>query len=262
VLAGCDPPINYLDPAGPRFAGDHAGPAPPAPDSLLVVTYNLKVSREVDRAIAVLTAPPFAGADILLMQEMDAGACERIAAALGLRYVLYPASAGGDGHGFGPAVLTRHPMRADHKVLLPHAEPLNGRRRTATAAVLEIGGRPLHVWSVHSAVLALGLSLRLEQAQTVIDDAAKVDGPVLVGGDFNSADPDAARQTVELFAAHGLAWASAGAGDTLKRFGVWFLLDFVFARGLAAREAGVYRGDAGSDHQPVWARLAAPAGAP
>lgn len=258
-LAGCELAHNYLDADGPRYAGDYAAPEPPAAETLLVVTYNLAYAVEIDRAIAVLRAPPFTDADVILMQEMDADGCDRIAAALGLRYVYYPASVALQGRDFGTAVLSRHPIAADHKLILPYAEPLNGRRRNATAAQLTIGGRPLSVWSVHASVITLGLGARLDQAQTVIDDTAQVDGPVIVAGDFNTADPDSARQTVELFNANGLEWASSGSGNTSRSAGLDFLLDFVFTRGLTPLEAGVFRGDAGSDHQPVWVRLAAPA---
>lgn len=257
ALTGCELAHNYVDPDSPRYAGDYAEPTPRAAETLLVVTYNLAYALEIDRAIAVLRAPPLADADIVLMQEMDGEGCERIASALGLRYVYYPASIA-RGRDFGTAVLTRHPITADHKLILPHAEPLNGRRRNATAARLIIGGRPVMVWSVHSSVITLGLGARLDQVQTVIDDTAKSDGQVIVGGDFNTADPDAATQTVELFEANELMWASEGVGDTGRGAGLTFLLDFLFTSGLTVLEAGVVRGDSGSDHQPVWMRVSAP----
>ena len=262
ALTGCELARNYLDPDGPRYSGDYAALVPPVADTLLVVTYNLAYAVEIDRAIAVLGEPPFTHADIVLMQEMDAEGCERIAAALGLRYVYYPASVAQNGRDFGTAVFSVHPITSDHKLILPYAEPLNGRRRNATAARLMVSGRPLSVWSVHASVITLGLGARLDQAQTVIDDTEQVDGPVIVGGDFNTADPDSARQTVELFDANGLRWGSSGSGSTSRSAGLDFLLDFVFTRGLTVVDAGVFRGDAGSDHQPIWTRLAAPATLP
>lgn len=262
ALTGCELAHNYLDPDGPRYAGDYAEPTPRPAETLLVVTYNLAYALEIDRAIAVLRAPPLANADIVLMQEMDRDGCERISSALGLRYVYYPASIAQHERDFGTAVLTRHAITADHKLILPHAEPLNGRRRNATAARLLVGERPVTVWSVHASVITLGLGARLDQVQTLIDDAAQADGPVIVGGDFNTADPDSARQTVELFGANGLVWASEGSGDTGRGGGLNFLLDFLFARGLTVLETGVLQGDSGSDHQPVWVRLSAPATTP
>jgi endonuclease/exonuclease/phosphatase (EEP) superfamily protein YafD len=260
--AGCDMAQNYLDPEGPRYVGDHAGPPPAAGAELLLVSYNLANAEAIDRAIAVLSAPPLAGADVLLMQEMDAPGCERVAAALKLRYVYYPASVSPRGRDFGTAVLTRHPITSDRKLLLPHGDPLNGRRRNATAVTLDIGGRPLAAWSVHTSIFTLGLGARLDQAQAVADAASRAAGTVVVGGDFNTADPGSGRQTVALFAGRGLTWSSAGTGDTAYRAGLGFVLDYLFTRGPPAREAGVWRGDAGSDHQPVWVRLAPLAGTP
>ncbi len=256
--SGCDVAENYLDPAGPRYAGDfHGGRPTPVGDELLVVTYNLRYAIAIDVAIAALGQPPLGGADIVLMQEMDAEGTERIAAALGLHYVYYPASIHTNGRDFGPAVLSPHPIIADHKLVLPHVDPSDGRVRTATAATLDLGGTEVAAYSVHTSIVALGLGARLDQAAAMISDAAPT-GPLVIGGDFNTGDPGSVDQTVDLFADRGLAWATAGTGDTGQRNGVRFLLDFVFARDLPARTAGVFTGEAGSDHRPVWARVAAP----
>lgn len=257
AVAGCEVADNYLDPDGPRYAGDYVSSPPPVGDELLVVTYNLEYAIEIDRAIEVLREPPLAGADIILMQEMDGDGTDRIAAALGLRYVYYPGSIHHHGRDFGTAILTPHPLVADHKLLLPYADPINGRRRIATAATIDLAGVEVVAYSVHTSVVSLGLGARLEQAETSIDDAP-VGGPLVIAGDFNTGDPGSVDQTVEMFADRGLAWTTADTDDTCELAGVGFLLDFIFARELPGRSAGVLAGDAGSDHQPVWARLATP----
>ena len=258
VACGCGLAQNYDDPDGPRYAGNYAVSPPPARADFLVVTYNLEYAIEVDTAIAALSTPPLAGADVILMQEMDAAATERIAAALSLAYVYYPSSVHRNGRDFGAAILTLHPIVADHKLILPHLDPGEGRLRTATAAVLDVAGTHVGVWSVHLSTVLLGLGARLEQAQTMIDDAAPFAGPAIAGGDFNTTDPTSADQTIAMFEDAQWAWSSAGTRDSVDTAAGSLLLDFVFARGLAAHEAGVFRGDAGSDHRPVWARLEAP----
>ena len=258
AAAGCSAATNYDDPDGPRYAGDHTGAAPVPRSSFRAVTYNLRYAIEIDKAIAALRSPELADADVILMQELDAAGTDRIAAALGLRYVYYPASVHGNGRDFGPAVLTPHPIVADHKLILPYHDPIQDRQRTATAAVLDVGGAEVTVYSVHTSIITLGLAARLEQVDAILDDAAAVAGPVIAGGDFNTGDPGSSDQTIDRFEDRGWAWASAGTDDTGKSRGLWFLLDYVFARDLPARSAGVFRGDAGSDHLPVWAVLDAP----
>lgn len=255
-LCGCTIEPNYLDPTGPRFAGRHDGGAPAAGPSLLVVSYNLAFGREVEKAIAALRSVPLAGADVILMQEMDPTGVERIAAALGLDWVYYPASIK-MGRDWGNAVLSRWPITGDRKLLLPHPDPYTNTRRIAVAAELRVAGRPLLVYSTHIATPALGLGARLDQIQAIVDDAGGVT-PALIGGDLNTGDPGSAGQVRELFGARGFVWASEGARDSGSRLGFRITLDYVFARGLAAQASGTFGGDAGSDHQPIWVKLAAP----
>ena len=52
---------------------------------LKVVTFNIKYSIEIDKALEVLTQEPaLADPDILLLQEMEEGDVERIARTLGM----------------------------------------------------------------------------------------------------------------------------------------------------------------------------------
>ncbi len=80
----------------------------------------------------------------------------------------------------------------------------------------------------------------------------------MIGGDLNTADPGSAEQVKELFADRGYQWASRNATDTASAFGFDATLDYIFARGLEVGDSGTYRGDAGSDHQPIWAELGPP----
>jgi endonuclease/exonuclease/phosphatase (EEP) superfamily protein YafD len=265
VLATCHCALatNYEDPEGPRYAGDFVLAPPTAGPRLRVVTYNLALGEEVDTAIAALSTPPLAQADVVLMQEMDAAGVERIARALGLRYVYYPAFVQKDGDDFGNAVLTPWPLLSDRKVLLPHYDPYVHSRRAAVLAVVELAGQRAVVASTHVATLGTGLGARLDQSDALCDAleaAAAESGATLrfVGGDFNTPDLGAGGQLVELFVERGYAWASEGAGTTVD----WALgsltSDFVFARGADALARGVDTGDTGTDHRPVWVEFAWP----
>ena len=252
----CSIEPNYTNPDGPRCYGDYAAGEPELGDVLRAVSYNLEFGREVETAIAALETEPLAGADVILMQEMEAGGVEAIAAALGLRYVYYPASVK-HGRDWGNAVLSPWPMRDYRKVLLPWADPYTNSRRIAVTATLEIGGVDLAVYSTHTATPSLGLGARLDQIEAILDDAGD-SAPVAIGGDLNTADPGSGGQVRELFGDRGFDWASDGATDTGSAFGSDATLDYVFTRGLTPRRSGTFAGDSGSDHQPIWVELEPP----
>lgn len=263
LLGGCEIARNYEDPEGPRYAGDFVTVPPTRGPVLRVVTFNLALGEEVDTAIAALSRPPLAQADVILMQEMDASGVERIARALGLRYVYYPAFIQRDGDDFGNAVLTPWPLLADRKVLLPSYDPYVHSRRTATLAVVELAGHRAAVGSMHTHTLGTGLGARLDQSDALCDaleSLAQETGATLrfVGGDFNTPDPGAAGQTVDLYRGRDFVWASEGAGSTVD----WLLgsltSDFIFSQGATALARGVDRGDTGTDHRPVWVEFAWP----
>ena len=252
----CSIEPNYLDRRGPRYAGDHASAEAP-PDRLrLVVSYNLAFGREVGAAIAALQTGALSGADLIFMQEMDASAVEQIAAALRLRYVYYPASIK-HGRDWGNAILSRWPLLDDRKVLLPHADAYTNTRRIAVGARISVGGRDLLAYSTHIATPALGLGARLDQIETILDDAADA-AAALVGGDFNTAEPGSTGQVLDLLASRGFVWASHRATGTATGFGRQVTLDYVFARGLVGTASGTFGGEAGSDHQPIWVELEQP----
>lgn len=248
--AGCDLPENYLDVDGPRYAGDYASDEPEVRDHLMIVSYNLKFGRDIEAARDALRSPYLAGADVILMQEMGPDGVDQLARDLALRYVYYPGSVHDEGD-FGNAVLSPWPIVEDHKVITPHADPYNGRRRPATAAVVDIDGVRVGAWSVHLAIPTLGLGARLDQIDAVAEDAAQLDGIRVVGGDFNTADWGAQDQTIDVMRDHGHRWVSSGAVETVERFGARWTLDFVFADGLAPIGSGVFAGESGSDHPPI-----------
>jgi len=252
ALAGClAHTVNLLDPAGPRFEGSYAaipslraGPVAP----LRVVTFNIRLAREIDRAIDVLRGKDLEGADIIALQEMDPEGTERIARALNLNYVYFPAAVHPtDSAYFGPAVLSRWPIDSGAKILLPHQGILRHQRRTATAATVHVRGLPIRVYAVHlETQIRISERSRADQIETVLADAARFPGPVVIAGDFNST------MIGPLLTRSGYTWTTKWVGPTVSLFS-W---DHIFVRGLApagAGSAGVVRKVLGaSDHRPVW----------
>ncbi len=251
LLAGCRSGLNYPGPVGPRYAG-----APPAAaargargDTLRVVTFNIAFARRVDGAIALLASEPaLRGADVLLLQEMDAAGTRRIAEALGLGYVYYPAISHHRTHrDFGNAVLSRWPIVEDAKIVLPHRSRYAHTQRTATAATLRVGDTPVRVYSVHlGTVVDVGPGARREQLRAVLADAARYPRAI-VGGDLN--DTGVGRVARDA----GYAWPTERGPRTMRLGRV----DHVFLRGLASPDtaaAGTVADTRGaSDHRPVWA---------
>ena len=255
ALAGslaCRGGTNYESPSGPRYVA----PVPACPSrhggsDLIVVTYNVEFSRKIDQAIRVLRdVPELAAADVVLLQEMTADATARIASALDMGYVYYPAihhrRAAQD---FGNAVLSRWPIEHDEKLVLPHRSRYAGTQRAATVATIRVDTLAIRVYSTHLGTPAdISTRRRREQLATILRDGAR-HSAVVVGGDMNMADlgPAVGEQ--------GYRWATSGTPRT-TRFGRW---DHVLVRGdalaLPGRAGVIAKGRAASDHSAVWVRI-------
>jgi len=247
LLAGCTHTTNLLNPETPAFFGMYAPrPSQAKSSELRIVSFNVKLGRNIAGAIQVLQGDSLAGADIIALQEMDESGVERIARALKLNYAYYPGSIHPTDHRyFGPALLTRWPIERSWKLLLPHEGRIRHQRRTATAAVLRVDGRPLLAYALHlETQLKISESGRQDQVETVLGDAEKFAGPVVIAGDFNS------EGIGPLLVSHGFSWLTQRTGPTIA----FFSWDHIFVRGLTPRRAGVmHQVHGASDHRPVWA---------
>ncbi|HYW32675.1 MAG TPA: endonuclease/exonuclease/phosphatase family protein [Gemmatimonas sp.] len=255
LLSACRTGRNYADDEVPRFAA--AAPAladgddKAMPDSLRLVTFNIKFADKIDEAIRVLTVDrALYQPDLLFLQEMDGPGTAKIAAALGMAYVYYPATHRRRGdRDFGNALLSQWPIVSDTRMVLPHHARTTGAQRSATVATVRIGHRLVRVYSVHLGTLAeISHSERRNQLERVIADA--MSHPyVIIGGDMNSAGVGPiARQ-------HGFTWLTAG----IPRTSIIGRLDHFFVRGfdvLQQPPVGISRASrAASDHNAVWAIL-------
>jgi endonuclease/exonuclease/phosphatase family metal-dependent hydrolase len=253
LLAGCAHTVNLLNPLSPKFEGSYAAPlaTTDAASRLRIVSFNIKLADQIDRAIEVLRSRELANADVISLQEMDESGTERIARALGLNYVYYPGSIHPTRHRyFGPAILTRWPIVETRKVILPYEAPIRHQRRNATAATIDVGGSCLRVYAVHLETQAKATHWdREHQVDAILADAAESKCPVVVAGDFNS------KGIGNYLEQKGYSWPTRNVGHTITIFS-W---DHIFARGLGlpdSARAGKLRDVHGaSDHRPVWANL-------
>jgi endonuclease/exonuclease/phosphatase family metal-dependent hydrolase len=250
----CRPMINYQSPVAPRYAAalpaqpvafDRQASLPP----LRIVTLNLKYAQQIERAIyAFQSYVPLRGADIIMLQEMDAPATQRIAAALGMAFIYYPAGVHPRTHrDFGNAILSRWPITADEKLILPHLGRLRHGQRIATVANIQVGTQTVRVYSVHLGTPSdIGWAKRRDQARVVLEDAATYP-LVIVAGDMNS------HGIGKEFRASGFLWPTEHGAFTTAIF-KW---DHIFLKGFGLplhAGAGVARDTLEiSDHFPVWA---------
>lgn len=257
----CAPGLNYSSLDGPRYAGGVEAPrlvvanaAVHPGRALRLVTFNVRYGVEVDSAIAVLRfTPALDAADVVALQEVDAAGTARIAASLGMRYVYYPATLHPKfGRDFGNAVLSRWPIVADRKLILPHLGRFRHTARIATAVTIAVDGAPIRIYSAHLGTMAeISPQSKREQAQAIMADAAEF-AHVAILGDMNS------HGIGESFRAEGFAWPTELNPRTFS-MGRW---DHVFLKGITMAgngATGVVPDNRGaSDHLPVWAVIASP----
>ena len=248
---------NYSDPASPLVSGRFAPAAPPAPDELVAVTYNLRYGEAISKTIAAFqTVEPLPAADFILLQEMDEAGVVALARALGYDYVYAPASVAEDGDDFGNAILSRWPLSDARKIILPGLHPLSGQQRTATRATARVGDTDLLLYSTHIEIATAPVELRVGQMAAVLADVPDDAAAVIIGGDFNVVTGEGVATLAEQYAAGGLDHATPGLGPTLTRYGLRpSAADHLFTRGFAVLDAGVLGEVSASDHFPVWARL-------
>jgi endonuclease/exonuclease/phosphatase family metal-dependent hydrolase len=253
ALIGCATTtrLNYDQPNGPRYAGQPSATsvrAHPQSDTLRLVSFNIEFAYQVDSAIAVLTSDAaLRGADVVLLQEMDADGTQRIAEALGMWYAYYPATLHPrTKRDMGNAVLSRWPIVDDKKLRLPHISRFRRTQRTATVATIRVGETDVRVYSAHLGTPAdVGPDARRDQLRTILADAAGY-RHVIIGGDMNSG-------TVGRIARdRGYAWPTERGHRTMI-LGRW---DHIFLKGLAAPDSAgtgtVLNVRNASDHRPIW----------
>jgi endonuclease/exonuclease/phosphatase family metal-dependent hydrolase len=249
LAAGCRTGIIYVGDDVPVYQGVPEQPAAVAVrgDTVRVAAFNIRYAARIDRALEVLRSEPdLRLADVLLLQEMDAEGTRVIAEGLGMFWVYYPAVRHTvTGRDFGNAVVSRWPIVAHERLLLPHVGRITRTRRAATAATIDISGRTLRVYSVHLAtIFEIGPNSRADQLCAVMDDADRFRSAI-IGGDLNSS------LVGEVAEKAGWEWPTGWGAPTA----LGGRLDHLLLSGLKAvpGRGGVIREVRGaSDHRPVW----------
>ena len=265
ALAGCGVRTGYAPPQVTVHRGAVLVPAPAPGDSITVVSWNIQYGEDVEMAVGEIRAnPQLAAADIILLQEMGPDGVRHMAEELGMQHV-YGAAAVHPHHKklFGNAVLSRWPIIDDQVLILPHETLLTGHRRIAVAADIDLGGRTVRAISIHTATVVMDQDKRIEQAEAVRDSLGGFDGPVIIGGDFNTVSEYEVTLLRQVMRRLRLKAVRLPAGPTIankykKLPGSVPVLDHFFCREFTPGSRGVVRETLASDHYPIWAVLAVP----
>ena len=252
VLAGCRTGLNYPADQVPWYEG---GPArseavSTGNDTLLIVAFNVRYAQRIDLAITLLRdESDLRRADVILLNEMDERGTRRIADALAMFYVYYPAVLHTrTGRDFGNAVLSRWPIIDHDRLELPHVARFQRTQRVATAATIRVGSADVRAYATHlGTFFEIGPGARQEQLRTILDDAERFTYAI-IGGDMNDTriGPTAWQ--------HGFTWPTQY-GPRTTLFG---RLDHIFLKNLPVPDSGasgtVRDTNGASDHSPVWVR--------
>jgi endonuclease/exonuclease/phosphatase family metal-dependent hydrolase len=252
VAAGCRTGYDYQSATGPRYSGVSVGAAMDScahPCTLRIVSFNSHFARDIDGAIGLLASDSaLRGADVILLQEMDAAGTQKLATALARSYVYYPAIFHRRSRrDFGNAVVSRWPIVDDAKLVLPHPSRYARTHRIATMATLRVGASRVRVYSTHLGTIAdIGSGRRRDQLRFIFADA-KDHQLVVIGGDLND-------DSVGLIAEEaGYSWPTRH-GPRTHRLGRW---DHIFLKGVqspdSAASGTIVDSRGVSDHRPVWA---------
>jgi endonuclease/exonuclease/phosphatase (EEP) superfamily protein YafD len=172
-----------------------------------------------------------------------------------------------DAHTHGIAMLSRHPLENVAIRELPYVEqPFRSRNRIAMAADIQFEDRLVRIVNVHLDV-RIGPVDRVRQLHGAVNEVG--DGPIIVGGDFNTNPWAWVESSVPLLATEaivgqeqaavvddylsgiGFAGAIPVETATMRLPAFQMRTDDLYARDLRIVDAGVEYVD-GSDHWPVW----------
>lgn len=121
--------------------------------------------------------------------------------------------------------------------------------------------------SLHTSTIMVERDVRLDQYQSVSDSLQRFEGPVIVGGDFNTPTYDDVRLLRAQMREQGFMHArpqtpTAHVPTWQAGLGIEANLDHFFFRHLALRRNGVVQAATASDHLPIWAVLEVEAATP
>jgi endonuclease/exonuclease/phosphatase (EEP) superfamily protein YafD len=235
--------------------------AHPGAPQLTILTFNTRyASRTLDTLVALIHQ---ADADVVALQEFSQPAADRFAIEFAETYsyqAFYPLGMTTRGKG----LLSKYPIVS----VAYDQEQLPMYQR----AELEVNGKTIILYNVHLPAPRwtplFDTSRRTEGMLRLLDFLSEEDGPLLLVGDFNMTDQtDDYRRIASLYR-DSYREVGRGLGTTFPDFSIYgspllallpsfIRLDHVFHDdSFLTLEARKWNGASGSDHRPLWVRLA------
>ena len=245
----------------------------PAPDSIKIVSYNIRWrgGDDLRRLIELLKSDPEIGrASVIGLQEVDrnkkrtgnVNTARLMAEELGMYYAWAapppPPAKNNEAQEeeTGVAILSAYPLADVTRFVLPNEGP-GGRRRAAVGATVQIGKQSVRVYSLHAEIRTSN-EKRLAQFRAVLEDLnahhAEIER-VVVLGDFNTLTGKDVDATSELFTAAKFQTPFANGLSTWKTFIIELKLDWLWLRNLRPVQFGIDKKIGLSDHWPLWAEV-------
>ena len=276
ALAALPALIAFIVYYGPLLAPKSIA-APEGARELSVLTYNLHAEWSQFEPMAALIRE--ANADVVALQELGAPAAQYFAERLSELYPYQALHTDSQEFIIGQGVLSRYPIVEDRYLTEKY-----GQQRT----VLDVGGRRVVLYNVHptapfarqSGTLVFDAQDRGASLHSVLELAARETDPLILAGDFNMTDRTADYARVTERYRDAFRQTGQGLGFTLPDYSTpqafafavrlpdWLKLswlpvplltriDYVFHNeAFASLDAKVWPTSGGSDHRPVFARLA------
>ena len=262
------------------WQGQAARPDPaavqhPGSGRILIVSLNMHGELNLTKVIQEFRRhETLRRADIFLLQEIDGdyrkcrGFADGLAGSLDLPFVEMPDERQSEGNGNGLATLSRYRLKEAAVIPLKEFDlVVRSRRRIALAQTVVTPGGDLRLFNLHLDS-RVNPEQRLDQLTPVLAATDLETRPVIIGGDFNTADyrwiyhvlpiPKKRSQRdalLERMAAGGFQTPFESTGPTHDWFGLQ--LDWLFLRKLRSFAAGTQEIDF-SDHRAIWAEIGPP----
>ena len=240
---------------------DRATPTPRPDHSLKIVSYNVNfLPNPAGIARDIATIPELADADFIFLQEATGSADGStngawvVGETLGMNALFSPGVLF-NGQEYGNAILSRYPLSSIEKFNLPLSTSEGQNQRIALVAQANVDGMDITVSSMHLAVRFPNTpttdSSRANQADYALERLGNGKHPnLIIGGDFNTANPLGTATLVARFLQYGLVSIHTATSRTFKN---WPLkLDHIFGHDWRSLKSGIAQSAIASDHYPIW----------